>query len=142
MDIENIITADDFGEPYAGLVYKIGISNTIKFATKFCGRQISFKKLDAKKNKNFAELVELLDEVTAIKIVNAYAGEKVYFPEIKTACKKKIKKLIIERFDGSNHLELAKEFGYSERHIYRILKEKGCKHSILDECQLSLFNKL
>lgn len=139
---ESKLKPEDFGEPYSSLVYRIGIANTIKFATRFSGRQISFRKDNIKKSKIFNEFVELFNEVLAIKIANVYAGEKIYFPEIKTSCKEKIKSLIIEKFDGTNQFELAKQFGYSERHIYRILKEKGCKKSILDECQLSLFDKL
>ncbi len=141
MDIKDI-TEKDFNEPYDVLVYKIGIKNTIKFAANFKGRQISFKKRDIKDSKYFPEISILLGEEAAIKIVKLYAGSTIYFPEIKKSCKEKIRILIEKNFNGGNYDELAKEFGYSVRQIYRILGKRSSKHSVINEHQLNLFDKL
>lgn len=139
INIENIITAEDLGEPYDILACKIGIAATFKFANKFHGRELRFNKNTYK--ERLEEIKKISDEKTADRIIKAYWGEKVYFPKIRKVCKEKIDTAIKNNFNGNNHTELAEIFDYSVRHIYRILGNKSSK-KVINECQLTLFDKL
>lgn len=54
-------------------------------------------------------------------IANLFAGQVVYFPS-QTEFRRKLRDVqIYKKFNGSNYQELAKEFGYSDSGIRRVI---------------------
>ena len=76
---------------------------------------------EALKQKTSFEDVELVSEVLIDTMSEVFAGETVYIPSYKAS---KLHAKIRAKFNGKNHKELAKEFGYTFRTVQSILNNK------------------
>ena len=75
---------------------------------------------------------EIADEIgieNAIAIYKLFNGTQVSFPS-RLFSKEYIHKEIISEYNGSNVMQLAQKYNYSERSIWRILKSKKEKRSL------------
>ncbi len=70
-----------------------------------------------KQKTNFEE-IELVSEVLINVMCDTFCGEMLYIPKRKKYGKRE---QLIKKFNGHNHRELAKEFGYCVRNVYQIL---------------------
>lgn len=141
MKWEEVIDRTDLGEPYASMDF-LEIDEICRIESYFKGRQIAFKKciddIDDME-KTYPEICLILGKEKARKLAKTFSGETVYFPEMKRACSGKVRQLILEQFDGNNYSEIARKYGYSERHIRKIVK-KGIAQKNIYENQISLFD--
>lgn len=74
-------------------------------------------------NGIYKDLATLVGEENAKKIYKEYRGQQITFP-VEFYSKQYIYNQIIEEFDGNNLKQLATKYGYSERTVRRILKDK------------------
>lgn len=79
------------------------------------------------KHREMAEIVsEIVDSDTALKIVmritEHFGKMGMYLPGLGGLIRRKKEEYISKYFDGSNHCDLARATGYSERWVYEILK--------------------
>ena len=68
---------------------------------------------------------EIADEIgieNTVAIYKMFHGAQISFPN-RLFSKEYIHKAIVEEYNGKNVLQLAKKYNYSERTIWRILKE-------------------
>ncbi len=122
MDYENIsFDIEDVKEPYDSIINLIGLKDTVKLSQQIKGTQIIFKK-KYDLNEDFLQISECIGKEKAELIIKCFIGEQIYFCDLKKCLD--IKKLIIKEFNGFNYRELAHKFGYSERSIRRITKNK------------------
>ncbi len=70
----------------------------------------------------YHEMVELIGVENTLKLAEKYPKQPFYFIGLETVMEKKKKDYIRKKFNGSNHKELARATGYSERWVYDILK--------------------
>ncbi|MCL2415803.1 MAG: hypothetical protein FWD01_03220 [Defluviitaleaceae bacterium] len=125
IDITKIINKSDLGEPYDRLSDFLELEDFVKVEKLFCGKQLKFKP----KHKcgdiktEYPELVLMLGIVKAEKFIIALGGMRVYFPKLRNSASKSIKAKIAKEFNGYNYARLAEKYGYTERHIRRILVE-------------------
>lgn len=139
MQITDIISKNDLSEPYDRLSDFLTLDEIIRLEQEYGGRQMKFKKSCQDIEKEYPELTIMLGRTKALRVMKMLGGVWTYFPELKRSCLDKIKGLIISEFDGYNYLQLAKKYGYTDRHIRRMLDGKG-KRPKIDENQLSLFD--
>lgn len=139
MDIKDTIEKTDLGEPYNAL-NEFTLSEIFSIEKILQGRQIKFRKNNLNIHIEFAELINLIGLEKVKRLIHIFSGENIYFPEIKKACKKKIKALILSDFNGYNILELSRKYGYTERHMRRIVNSKGNDKNLIEN-QLSIFDK-
>lgn len=69
---------------------------------------------------------EIADEIgieNTMRMYNLFHGTQISFPN-RLFSKEHIRKAIIEEYNGKNALALAQKYNYSERTIWRILKEE------------------
>ena len=69
---------------------------------------------------------EIADEIgieNAVAIYRLFHGTQVSFPG-RLFSREHIHKAIVREYDGKNALQLAQKYNYSERTVWRILKEK------------------
>lgn len=78
-------------------------------------------------NGIYSELASVLGPDAAVKIHAVFRGQQVFFP-VELFSKEFIRGQIISEYDGSNIKQLATKYGYTEKWIKKILKEK------LDKC--------
>ncbi len=71
----------------------------------------------------YRDIANLLDVEAAIKIHSAYRGTQVTFP-VNLVTKDFIAEQIIREYDGTNIKKLASEYGYSEKWVRKIIKER------------------
>lgn len=74
-------------------------------------------------NGIYKDLATLVGEENAKKIYKEYRGQQITFP-VEFYSKQYIYNQIIEEFDGNNLKQIATKYGYSERTVRRILKDK------------------
>lgn len=139
MDIRAIITKEDLGQPYNSL-HEFDLNEIFEVEKALQGRQIKFSKY-INLNYEFKELIESIGIEKVKKIATVFYGESIYFPKIKETCKEKIKKKIIDEFNGHNYAELSQKYEYSERYIRNVVKFKVSNSKILDN-QLDIFDYL
>jgi Mor family transcriptional regulator len=76
------------------------------------------------KDDIYDELVELVGPEAAQSIFDRYQGSSVYFPRGVSIMR--LHRKIREEFkNGASYMELARRYGYIERHIRRIVHKKG-----------------
>ncbi|MDD5227169.1 MAG: Mor transcription activator family protein [Methylococcales bacterium] len=76
------------------------------------------------KDRTALENPELISEVVLSLMCEVFSGDNVYIPNRKIDSKKQA---IIKKFNGNNHHQLALEFGYTARHVYRMLSNEKSK---------------
>lgn len=77
-------------------------------------------------NGVYSEIADLLGMEAAKIIHTAYRGQQINFP-VNFYTPQFMADMIAAEFDGKNIKELASKFGYSEKWVRKILKEKGKK---------------
>lgn len=123
MDLKDFIKPEDLGEPYSSLIDILSLEEICQIEHNFNGRQINFKKSVKDVSNEYPKLVLILGAEKTVQIVQKLNGQ-IYFPELKKTCRDKIKNCIRTQFNGYNYADLAARFGYSERTIRRIIKNK------------------
>ena len=73
-------------------------------------------------NEVYKEIADEIGVENALAIYRMFRGSQVSFPS-RLFSKEHIHKSIIEEYDGTNVSQLAQKYNYSERSIWRILKE-------------------
>ncbi|MBQ6936431.1 MAG: Mor transcription activator family protein [Clostridia bacterium] len=85
--------------------------------------------LDSKKikgenlNGSYSELASFLGVETVLKIHSKYRGTQMFFP-VELFSRDFIREQIVNEYNGSNIRELAIKYGYTEKWIRKIVKEK------------------
>ena len=139
LKITDIITKEDLGDPYDRLSEFLDLDDIIKLEQEYSGRTIKFRRNCKDAEAEYPELISMLGLKKAKKVIRELGGMSLYFPTLKRNTLNKIKNLIIEESNGYNHSFLAKKFGYSERHINRIIAKKN-QSSEVYENQMTIFD--
>lgn len=74
-------------------------------------------------NDIYKEIYDELGIEAVYKIHGMFKGQQITFP-VKLTNSKKLKRIIINEYDGSNIRELSLKYEYSEKTVRRILKRK------------------
>lgn len=144
MKITDIITKQDLGDPYDRLLDFLELEDIVKVEQLYNGRSMRFKR-DCKDLKDeYPELLNSLGEEKSKMIIRMLGDMNVYFPTLRRNALDKIRGLIVSEFNGYNQVALARKFGYTERHIRRIVHgikvaaEIDSMQMTLDECEYFL----
>ncbi len=73
-------------------------------------------------NEVYREIADEIGIENTIRIFNLFHGTQISFPN-RLFSREHVHKAIVEEYDGKNALALAQKYNYSERSIWRILKE-------------------
>jgi Mor family transcriptional regulator len=71
--------------------------------------------------ESYRMISQVVGVENAIKLSECLGGLPLYFPKLETLIARKKEWYILKYFNGSNHRELARATGYSERWVYKIL---------------------
>ncbi|MBQ8267263.1 MAG: Mor transcription activator family protein [Clostridia bacterium] len=74
-------------------------------------------------NGTYKKIADLIGIDNAKLVFKEYRGQQITFP-VEIYSKQYIYAQIIEEYDGTNVKQLATKYGYSERTIRRVLKDK------------------
>ena len=74
-------------------------------------------------NGTYKKIADLIGIDNAKLVFKEYRGQQITFP-VEFYSKQYIYAQIIEEYDGTNVKQLATKYGYSERTIRRVLKDK------------------
>ncbi len=141
MKLDDVITKEDLREPYDIMTEFLEMDEIIRVAKAYAGRQVRFRRDYNDVRKDYPELTAMIGAKNAEIFIRLFSGSVgVYFPELRHNCAEKIKKLIISEYTGYNLLTLARKYGYTERHLRRLIEGKVRRHSCVDENQLTLFD--
>ncbi|MBQ6570090.1 MAG: Mor transcription activator family protein [Clostridia bacterium] len=77
-------------------------------------------------NEIYSDIADLLGVDAALKFYGNFRGQQITFP-VKFFTKEFIEAQITKEYDGHNIKQLATKFGYSEKWIRKIIKEKTRK---------------
>jgi Mor family transcriptional regulator len=77
-------------------------------------------------NDVFKELQDVIGEEAAKRFVEHYSGSNLYTPQ-KILLEMKHEKIIEEFKKGASYKELARRYGFTERHIRRIVHKRRPK---------------
>ena len=72
-------------------------------------------------NDVYKEIYDELGEEATLKIYNMFKGQQITFP-VKLNNGKKVQRLIIDEYDGTNTRTLSIKYEYSEKSIRRIVR--------------------
>ena len=140
MKITDIITKENLNDPYDRLSDFLDLSDIIKLEQEYRGRRIQFRRDCEDVKTEYPELSAMLGIQKASLVINALGDMRIYFHSLRKNTLDTIRSQIIKEFNGYNYCELSKRFGYTERHIRRIISDAGMVRSKnLDNRQLSLF---
>lgn len=84
-------------------------------------------------NKLYMELALLIGKENAFRLYTHYKGAYISFP-MRLLSKEGLKRIVSSENDGSNSGDIAKKYGYSTRHINRVVQELNHK-KIKMECE-------
>ena len=73
-------------------------------------------------NAVYREISEKLGMGTAMEIYQMFKGQQISFP-VRFFNSEQIRKIIVREYDGTNVRTLATKYNYSEKTIWRIIKE-------------------
>ena len=138
LNIRDIIQKSDLSEPYDRLFDFLDLGDIIRVEQAYGGRQINFRRGCEDAKTEYPDLFLALGTDKAMKVIKTFGDMRIYFPTLRQSALDKIKRHIIAEFDGYNHLTLARKYGYTERHIRRIVAQRGIKRPLIDENQLTL----
>ena len=139
MKITDIISKSDLGEPYDRLSDFLDLDDIVKLEQGYGGRQLKFKRNCQDIKTEYPELIAMLGAKKALKFVQTMGDMWVYFPKLRRSAFKTIEAMIIKEFNGYNYARLAFKYGYTERHIRRIVAGEERRHKA-DEHQVSIFD--
>nr|WP_157454438.1 Mor transcription activator family protein [Carnobacterium maltaromaticum] len=80
-------------------------------------------------NKVYLELAKLVGEENAIVMYREYRGFQLNMP-MRLVSSQHIRHIIEVEYDGTNGAEIARFYGYTERHIRRLIAEVKDKNQI------------
>ena len=83
---------------------------------------------------NWQALADAIGIVNVLKLCKSFGGTSLYVPKVDSVIAPAKKRIILKKFDGSNHKELAMRFDVSERSVYEIVAEEGWRKN-----QMKLF---
>lgn len=72
-------------------------------------------------NTIYREFAKLIGVESTLEIFENYHGTQINFP-MRLVSSDHIKQVVLNEYDGTNLKELAMFYGYSERHLRRLLK--------------------
>ena len=70
----------------------------------------------------YKELADLIGTKNTLKIYNNYKGVDITFP-MKLFTSRGFINVIHSQYNGTNARDIAQKYGYSTRHIYKLIKE-------------------
>ena len=70
----------------------------------------------------YGEILNLDGYDAICKFSHEFGGTSVYIPYLRTIFKQCLEKEIITQYNGRNIRELSKNYNFSERHIYNLIK--------------------
>jgi Mor family transcriptional regulator len=79
---------------------------------------------ELEKNEVFEELEEAVGTEVADHLADLYSGSNLYIPR-RVISARKYRRIRQEYKDGADYRGLARRYGYSERHVRRIIHEKN-----------------
>lgn len=71
----------------------------------------------------YRQLYDAIGEANMMRVYALFSGDQVQFP-MRLYDRELASKRILAQFDGHNARELASRYGYSQRWVYQVLKEK------------------
>lgn len=74
-------------------------------------------------NEVYREISDVIGENEAVRFFELYRGQQITFP-IHLYDARLIRERVSEEYDGKNAKELSKKYGYSEKTIRRMVKER------------------
>ena len=74
-------------------------------------------------NEVYKDIADELGIETALSIFRMFHGTQVSFPN-RLFSKEYVRRAVLREYNGKNARQLAKKYNYSERSVWRILKEK------------------
>ena len=74
-------------------------------------------------NDIYREIADILGEDAARRIYYNFKGQQIFFP-VRLYDPELVKERISREYDGTNITELTRKYGYSEKTVRRIIKEK------------------
>lgn len=102
-------------------------------------KDIEIKDLD----EPYYQIAEKVGIDIAIEIAKMFQGSQVYFPKVETSCNPRRKELIRHEFNGYNYKELAEKYGFTERWVREICKDKvERERNKPPDNQISLFDSI
>lgn len=91
----------------------------------------------------YYQIAEKIGIEAAIEIAKMFQGSQVYFPKVETSCNPKRKELIKQEFNGYNYKELAEKYGFTERWIREICRDRvDRERNRPPENQVSIFDSI
>lgn len=74
-------------------------------------------------NTIYREFAKIIGVESTLEIFENYHGTQINFP-MRLVSSDHIKQVVLNEYDGTNLKELAMFYGYSERHLRRLLKDE------------------
>lgn len=106
------------------LVEVIGLDSTIDLVKTFAGDDLKIPEVVNGTARMWAILVETAGPAAAAKLVERYAGTILYVPKCQAALTLYRDREIHRRFDAGEPFDaLRREFNFTRRHLYRVLKK-------------------
>ncbi|WP_432718385.1 Mor transcription activator family protein [Pectinatus frisingensis] len=84
--------------------------------------------------ENWQTIADIIGLAALLKLCKDFGGTSLYVPKLESIIAPAKRRLILKKFDGGNHKELAQRFHLSERNIYDIVAP-----AVWEKNQLSLF---
>lgn len=72
----------------------------------------------------YAELASIIGKENAILLYQHYKGVYLNFP-MRLLSKEGLERIVYAEYNSNNSTEIAKRYGYSVRHINRIIKKRS-----------------
>lgn len=86
-------------------------------------------------------IAELIGFDNMMLLMEQFDGECVYFPKKESILRYSRNKQIIDKFNGGNYKELAREYNLTEAHVRAIIRESGTAHMFRPcEDQITMFD--
>lgn len=73
-------------------------------------------------SKLYMELAILIGKENAFRLYTHYKGAYISFP-MRLLSKEGLQRIVSSEYDGNNSRDIAKKYGYSTRHINRVIQE-------------------
>lgn len=80
-------------------------------------------------NEIYQELAKLIGEEHTLLIYQEFRGQQISCP-MRLISTNSVKKILSKEYDGTNLKKLAKTYGYTERHLQRLLLDSKDQRDI------------
>lgn len=106
------------------LVEVMGLDATIDLVKTFGGDDLKIPEVINGTSRMWDILVETVGPEAAAKLVNRFAGTPIYVPTCRMALLLHRDREIVRRFDAGEPFDaLRREYKFTRRHLYRVLKK-------------------